>query len=226
MKIGIAIPCYCNHINYVFQLLDSIEKQSILPDKVAISCSSTDTFPQYRNKYSFPIEVIITNEYKNTAQNRNIAASLLRDMDYITFFDADDIMHPKRTEVIIKSITNNENVDIIIHGFGTSNRFYSYNQYSFENIDMNTVEIRPDMLDVCYTGCATYAVKYDHFGEMHQAHVTVKSSILDKIKFSEKQEDVIKADSIFCYNVLSMPDIKNVFINQKLSLYVPSGTCL
>ena len=29
MKIGIAIPCYYNHITYVFQLLDSIEKQSM-----------------------------------------------------------------------------------------------------------------------------------------------------------------------------------------------------
>ena len=44
------------------------------------------------------------------------------------------------------------------------------------------------MLALCYSGCATYAIKYDHYGELHQAHVTVKSSILDKIKFPENKK--------------------------------------
>jgi hypothetical protein len=44
MKIGVAIPCYYGHIDQLFFLLDSIEKQTILPDKVSVSCSSSQTF--------------------------------------------------------------------------------------------------------------------------------------------------------------------------------------
>ena len=37
MKIGVAIPCYYGHIQRLYDLLDSIEKQTIIPDKVVVS---------------------------------------------------------------------------------------------------------------------------------------------------------------------------------------------
>ena len=82
MKIGVAIPAYIGHINRLFELLDSIEKQTRLPDKVVVSCSSTREF---NNKtYSFPLQIILTEERQNAAQNRNIAASNLMDMDFVS----------------------------------------------------------------------------------------------------------------------------------------------
>ena len=101
MKIGVAIPAYIGHINRLFELLDSIEKQTRLPDKVVVSCSSTREFNNNKT-YSFPLQIIVTEERQNAAQNRNIAASNLMDMDFITFIDADDIMHPQRVEVLLK----------------------------------------------------------------------------------------------------------------------------
>ena len=44
MKIGVAIPSYYGHITRLFDLLDSIENQTVLPDKVVVSCSSTSSF--------------------------------------------------------------------------------------------------------------------------------------------------------------------------------------
>ena len=44
MKLGVAIPCYCGHINNLFTLLDSIDSQTILPNKVVVSSSSTNSF--------------------------------------------------------------------------------------------------------------------------------------------------------------------------------------
>jgi GT2 family glycosyltransferase len=41
MKIGIAIPCYNGHVELLFKLLNSIQNQTILPNKVVVSCSST-----------------------------------------------------------------------------------------------------------------------------------------------------------------------------------------
>ena len=44
MKIGVAVPCYYGHIQRLYELLDSIEKQTILPDKVVVNSSSTSVF--------------------------------------------------------------------------------------------------------------------------------------------------------------------------------------
>ena len=92
MKIGVAIPCYYGHIQRLYDLLESIEKQTILPDKVVVSSSSTSEL-KCDKIYSFPLEVIVTECKQNASKNRNVAASKLLDMDYITFIDADDVMH-------------------------------------------------------------------------------------------------------------------------------------
>jgi hypothetical protein len=80
MKIGVAIPCYKGHINKLFDLLESIENQTRIPDKVTISCSSTNPeFIPIFKKYTFPLEFIPTEEKKNAAENRNIASSNLKE---------------------------------------------------------------------------------------------------------------------------------------------------
>ena len=115
MKIGVAIPCYYGHIERLYDLLDSIEKQTILPTKVVISISSTSKF-NLNKTYSFPLSVIITVDKQNAAKNRNIAALNLLDMDYITFIDADDIMHPQRIEFLLKGFQTYDS-DIILHNY-------------------------------------------------------------------------------------------------------------
>jgi len=40
MKIGVAIPSYIGHKNLLQDVLDSIENQTRLPDKVVVSYSS------------------------------------------------------------------------------------------------------------------------------------------------------------------------------------------
>jgi glycosyltransferase involved in cell wall biosynthesis len=112
MKIGVAVPCYIGHVNQLLHLLDSLENQTVLPDKVVVSSSSTEEL-HICKKYSFPLAIITCINKKNAAENRNIAASKLLDMDYITFFDADDIMHPQRIEILHKVINENQS-DIIL----------------------------------------------------------------------------------------------------------------
>ena len=63
MKIGVSIPCYYGHISHLTNLLDSIENQTRQPDKVVVSCSSTKELFETK-QYSFPLEIIITEEHK------------------------------------------------------------------------------------------------------------------------------------------------------------------
>ena len=165
MKIGIAIPCYSGHINKLFDLLESIENQSRIPDKVVVSCSSTntDTNPIFK-KYTFPLEFIATEEKKNAAENRNIACSNLKDMDYVSFFDADDIMVPQRIEFIEKVIEK-EIPDIILH---------NYHNYQEENkIEICSINYKINTLRQCWSGCITHK-EYSHNDKIHHSQVTVK----------------------------------------------------
>jgi glycosyltransferase involved in cell wall biosynthesis len=102
MKIGVAIPCYKYHIPKLIRCLESIEAQTLKADQVVVSCSSSDKsdFPSdIEKRFSFPLVILTTPDRKNAAENRNIAISHLT-TDLVSFFDADDIMHPQRLEFI------------------------------------------------------------------------------------------------------------------------------
>ena len=225
MKIGVAIPAYIGHIEGLFKLLDSIQNQTVIPDKVVVSCSSTkksdlelDCYFEKVKQYSFYLEIITSEEKKSAAQNRNIAASKLTDMDYITFIDADDIMHPQRIEILLKVFQEYDS-DIILHNY--------FVHVTFENIIFNKIEnsdinVRTNSLRQHWSGCIEH-INYVEEG-IHHSQVSVKNEVFNKIKFPEEIEFNRKEDCIFCHRVFNLPDIKNAYIANKLSYYAPSNT--
>jgi glycosyltransferase involved in cell wall biosynthesis len=225
MKIGVAIPAYIGHIKGLFKLLDSIQNQTVIPDKVVVSCSSTkksdlelDCYFEKVKQYSFYLEIITSEEKKSAAQNRNIAASKLTDMDYITFIDADDIMHPQRIEILLKVFQEYDS-DIILHNY--------FVHVTFENIIFNKIEnsdinVRTNSLRQHWSGCIEH-INYVEEG-IHHSQVSVKNEVFNKIKFPEEIEFNRKEDCIFCHRVFNLPDIKNAYIANKLSYYAPSNT--
>jgi hypothetical protein len=214
MKIGVAIPCYKGHIEKLFDLLDSIEKQTRVPDKVVVSCSSTDDFTNCK-EYNFSLEIVITSEKKNAAQNRNIAISRLTNMDYITFIDADDIMHFQRIEILLKVFQDYDS-DIILHNFLINNN-------EFKRIE--DIQIKHNSLTQCESGCLRHKdFSSDLIYKIHHSQPTLKRYILDKIQFPEETEFNRREDSVFCHRVFGLENIKNTYIMNELSYYSPSNT--
>ena len=215
MKIGVAIPCFDKHLTYLFLLLDSIETQTVLPDKVCVSCSSTVSFPSSR-KYSFPLEIVLTNEKRNAAQNRNIAMDRLRDMDYISFMDADDIMHPQRIEVL-RNVFEEQNCQMILHNYqnGTNTEFRP----------VEDIEVRVNTMKPTVSGGTTH-IEHHKFLQQHIHHsqVSVQRSIVDLVRFPEEPEFHRREDSAFCNRVIKLPNVNHVYIVNALSYYAPSGT--
>ena len=219
MKIGVAIPSYYGHITRLYELLDSIENQTVLPDKVVVSCSSTSFF-ENKKEYRFPLEVIVTEDKKNASQNRNIAVSKLLDMDYITFIDADDLMHPQRIEFLLK-VFEIYNSDIILHNYFNesttfSPKFFQKNLYIYVS---TTTLIQSE------SGCITHINECnDSIDKIHHSQVTIKKEIFEKVQFPEEPEFNRREDCVFCYRIFSLPNIKHAYIQNELSYYNPSNT--
>jgi len=215
MKIGVAIPCFDKHLSYLFLLLDSIEAQTLMPNKVCVSCSSTESFPSSR-KYSFPLEFVLTTEKRNAAQNRNIAMDRLRDMDYISFMDADDIMHPQRIEVL-RNVFEENNCQMILHNY----------QHRKNTIfrPVRNIEVRVNTMKPTVSGGTTH-IEHHKFLQQHIHHsqVSVQRSIIDLVRFPEEPEFHRREDSAFCNRVIKLPNVNHVYIVNELSYYAPSGT--
>lgn len=211
MRIGVAIPCYIGHIEQLQVLLDSIAAQTRLPDKVVVSCSSTAEMPPEFSQYDFDLQIVCDPMRRNTAQNRNIAAQRL-DTDVITFFDADDVMHPQRIEFVEKAFLGG--ADIVLHNFETEHSQFSL--YDSCNISYNT-------LRQCETGCIRHIIWNAH-DRIHHSQVSVKRELYDIVKCDEREEVVTREDCIFCWSVFAVPNLTNAYISNKLSFYVASGS--
>lgn len=197
MKLGVAIPCFYGHLNNLIELLDSIENQTILPSQVVVSCSSTN-FEVYKS-YSFPLQIITTKERKNAAQNRNIAAIHLPDMDYITFINANDSMHPQYIEILLHVIKLH-NSEIILHNYTDSEPMEPIDSL---HIDTNTL---------VQSRCGI--THENETFKIHYSQVTVKDTILEQVKFPE--ECYAMEDSGFCNLVFNL-NVNHAYISNKLS---------
>jgi hypothetical protein len=107
MKIAIVIPTYRPHFMYLSDLCRNIAEQTRLPDLVVIrasSCSEAakNLLDQLLAKvWPFPLQILDTPAEQYQAQNRNEgAAAVPPDFDVISFFDSDDLMHPRRLELL------------------------------------------------------------------------------------------------------------------------------
>jgi glycosyltransferase involved in cell wall biosynthesis len=220
MRIGVAIPCFIKHINRCYELLDSINAQTRLPDEVVVSCSSSKPEDFVKREYKFPLTVITTEDKYNTAQNRNSAASKLT-TDIISFIDADDIMHPQRLEAIEKAVEMNAN--IVFHSFFTEEEC----KQEFPNII--PCEIRINTIQQSrFTKCIEHKnldISYKSGSRIHQAQISVLRILFERVKFREAPQYELCADAAFCYDVLALPNIITAYIPKPLSKYIPSGTC-
>jgi glycosyltransferase involved in cell wall biosynthesis len=211
MRIGVAIPCYDKHIPHLLLLLEDLKKQTRKPDVVAISCSSTETFPPLVN-YGFPIQVITTKERKNTAENRNIAWRAL-DTDAISFFDAGDRMHPQRLEFVERAL---QNADIVLHSFSEKNET-QFTLYPHSEIIYNVLQQAP-------SGCAQFKNRTLWGKRIHHSQVTVVKNVLHQVQFNERRDYERREDANFCGLALALPSYRNAYIANSLSYYEPSAS--
>jgi len=213
--IGVAICCYKGHIPHLKNLFDSIEQQYKKPDQVIVSCSSSyiEDIPYQPRDYSFHLLIIVTHEKKNAAENRNIAASHLT-TDIISFFDADDIMHPQRLLFIYECFVK---YDI---------KLFAHNTISDPD---QSFEIYPTyfcLRNVLYR-CPYGSTKIAHHlpdAMVHNAHISITRDVFDAIKYPEHPFFHGKEDTVYCTAVILTYPQNTVYCHNALSKYVPSRT--
>ena len=130
----------------------------------------------------------------------------------ITFFDADDVMHPQRIEFIEQAFWGG--ADIVLHNFEIAkNQFALYDSC---NISYNS-------LRQCESGCIRHTIWNSH-DLIHHAQVSIKREIFEQVQFDEGPSGIGKEDCMFCWSAFACPNVTNAYISNKLSLYVPSET--
>ena len=221
VSIGIAICCYHGHLPQLKNLLDSIEQQTRKPDDVVISCSSTllEDVPYKRDMYSFPFRMMIHPERKNAAQNRNYAASQLM-TDIICFFDADDVMHPQRLDVIATCFEMDPAVVIFLHN--TELRFSDDLAAFMDFPRFSTAEIHRNQLGQCPWGSTILYPPLE--GHIANGHASVRRFVYQDMPYLEDEPSQGREDTKFTTQIILHYPLQTAYCMNILSRYSPSGT--
>jgi glycosyltransferase involved in cell wall biosynthesis len=128
MKLAVVIPTYKYHIPLLKTVLESIVGQTCLPDLVLIRASSCHAESSAilaglrAATWPFALMILETEKLQHVAENKNAAiATLPEDIDIVSFFDSDDVMHPRRIEYVKQYISNG--YDGVYHGYTSSSEF-------------------------------------------------------------------------------------------------------
>lgn len=210
ITIGVAIPCYQPHHHLLYRLFDSISAQTRKPEKIVVSCSSWNTDTRKDHVYNgIPIIIVYAKRRIVQAENRNIAASLLG-TDLVSFIDADDLMHPRRLEYIVKGVQET-GCDAIVHNYQYVNQSVPV---SFE--DENEIELSKYRIikNPHHNGCMS-----EGNIAFHHAHITVTRDVFAKFQYPIEQAYYRIEDSVYVATLVANGiDIRHIV--NKLSQYM------
>ena len=131
-KISIIIPCHYKHFQYIDQLLQMYNKQSMIPTEIiVVLCESTKISENIidnaeNKKYKYNLKIIRIKEKSAAGKNRYIGTKEAIG-DIIIFQDADDLPHPQRIEIIQRCFKQYPSINHILHSCSRSimNTFYN-----------------------------------------------------------------------------------------------------
>ena len=209
MSIGVAIPCYEPHHKYLSGLLESIANQTRRPDKIVISCSSWPYDGRVDTSYKdIPLTILYWSRMVIQAENRNIAASEL-DTEYISFFDADDLMHPRRIEYILKTFQQTK-CQAIVHSYERIERSLVVPFEDNDELIISEKEVvkAPNAIGVCVEDLP-----------IHHAHISITRDVFTRYTFDENPYMYRIEDSVYAATLVHNA-IRIKYIANKLSHFM------
>ena len=206
--IGIAIPCYKPHHHFLTRLINSIVAQTRRPDQVVISCSSWDhDGRQEFDAGGIPVTIVYAKRRIVQAENRNIAASLLN-TDILSFIDADDIMHPRRTEYILRTFQETQ-CDGVVHNY---QHVKHESPVPFETEDAYVCVDEPVIKNPTHLGC----IVGNH--ALHHAHLSIMRNVFARFQYPIEEQFYRIEDAVYL-GTLVQNGLTIRYLQNKLSQY-------
>jgi hypothetical protein len=227
-RFAMCIPCHSEDMGCIDKCLKSIKDQEEKPDIITMSVSSSTPekeaiFNQKKAEYKLPIHYTFTTEPLLPGANRNRAAAdaVKKGATHLSFFDFDDVMHPKRFKLIRKAFVKNKGLTGVVHGFqngsktnstlttpnspvkGTVylNKIHPTVENNQEGVQFSTVLVDPNFVNK---------------GNLHNGHSTVTSKFWKLYPFREDLKT--GEDGAFVFNILTKGTLG--FMTDPLTLYL------
>lgn len=187
------------------RVLSSIRAQRVLPLEVIVTMSEVPKARETEIRDSLarrdlrtPLQLEFTEYRRSPGQNRNHAVKYAKG-DVISFFDADDIMHPERTHVLSKEFDSDTNLRLVLHGL--INPQANWGKLRIQQLRrMNSSQVCTIEHDTRQRGqlwLSSHELKY----ELTHGHLTVHRSLAEQFQF---ENGTVGEDCLYVRSILRL----------------------
>lgn len=216
-KIAVIIPCIPKHYCFLPECIKSINRQHIKPTQIIITMSeSNENIITKCNKHlrkftKIPIIISTATEKQYAGENRNRGYKYLNnDIDYVCFFDADDIMTKTKLRDSIYFMKK-YNSDLLVHSYTKEYKKPSKTIQVLDSDYIKNTHTKQINDEYGFEHCLNMLDRY----KVQRGHITVTKKLFDNIKFpsfKRGEDQQFITDTIYS-------NYKLIFINKVLSIY-------
>lgn len=211
----VVVPSVPEHVSHLDDLFDSVASQTVLPDKVVVALSETDSQTcnfletEFRNKFTdIDIKFDCVDQKAFSATNRNRGSHECHAQDLIAFMDADDIMHPKRVQLARDMIARYD-ADALAHTYSSEIAHVSGN----EKVHMPDDVRRQHEIQLLNNG----PIHFENVA-IHHGHPTVRREVFEREKQDDSERYRRSEDSEYLRR-LTDKNYGVMFVESPLSVY-------
>lgn len=224
VNISVCITCWRGDVHLAPRCLEFFQRQTRLPDEIVVSANGIPPWrrrgylDEFKELVSCDVKLVSTWKRLTPAGARNMGFPACRG-DIIVFFDVDDLPHPEKIR-FTEFIFTRHDLDLLAHDYLLKQPLAVFDNQP--EVDCETVPVTSDVIvDPDPRSTNVLPLKPDASGhyDMHQAHVAVKRSVLDRIRFNESQTFFRREDGKFCQDALKA-GYKLLYANCKLVNYL------
>ena len=238
--LALCIPCDAEDLEWIDICFKSIKAQTRAPDMVCFSVSSAtpDRLAYFRKKlkeYSIRATIVSTPDKVLPGENRNRAglAAVKRGATVISFFDFDDIMHPRRIEIVAASFAKYPAMTGLTNGFKEEKKMAHKNLESIDSLHwpaikgkvyFNTLfskkEAMKEMDGKPYYHTYVkpeFMEKHPASAFLHRGHISIRASYILDNRY--RKNLYIAEDADFLGRMLMQKKVVG-YIPEPLSLYL------
>jgi glycosyltransferase involved in cell wall biosynthesis len=229
IKLALCIPCHTEDLACIDTCFKSIKNQEQQPDFIVMAVSNSTPekeaiFNQKKAEYALPIEYQFSADAHLPGGNRNraAAAAIKRGATHLSFFDADDSMHPARLKIIRRAFKKNPNLSGIVHGFSTGAKTESTTTLPWENVKgvvhLNRLhpKVENNQEGIEFTTVMIIPKNSNGSENIHNGHSSVTSRFWKKFPFREDLKT--GEDGSFVSTILKRGQLG--YIPDPLTLYM------
>lgn len=215
-RVALIIPCIPQHVPVLKDLLRSVAQSTVHPEHVVVSLSQTLPTEGERLQTELqrlvPMSVLTVSSVSHrawAAENRNRGARAT-DASIYSFMDADDLMMPRRLEVVLDAMVRH-NADVVLHALREGAELeLELDPEAFAKVE------RRDRRERQRDG---HLHLHKSIPNLHHGHITVDRAAYWKVGGQNESAELRRAEDSHFVRILAKNDYRIAFVPQKLSEY-------